>query len=655
MKDLSKKIVEAEFLPLDPYRATKEEVLSEDTFRYLNAIENEFFKESILLKVRDIAKNLGVKDEFNRLYKAYNKEYGKDNEQANYKKYKNRFSKNISNDFNKTSNNGESSKIAIEENLVNFEDCPIDNLAAGIWNASDDGIWKIENRNFEPVKVMACPHPILPVERLKNVESGLEKVRLSFHRDNIWEDVVVDNSLISNRSSIISLADRGIQVNSNNAGTLISYLSDILSLNNKKIPVTKSINRLGWVDNNFVPFVDNYKYDGDISFKSVYESIKTQGDYEVWKEHVKELRSKSKILKILMAASFASPLIEILGTLPFIVHLWGGTDTRKTVATMVAMSIWGNPSIGKLIKTLNSTVLAMSRYATFMHNLPVAYDELQIVRSKYKSFDEIIMQLAEGIDRGLGRADGGIQTQGTWRNIFLFTGEEPVTKEYSGGGAKNRVLEIEATTKIIADGVLTANLVKSNYGHASRDFIDNLPSKEEIIKRYSEILKEVNSTTELKDKQAAAVATVLLGDELSNRIFSDDLLTIEDIIEVLPKENNVDLAERAYNVINDWIGQNINKFKNNDNNEIYGKINTVRGECFVIKSILIDMLEERNISFDGIKARLVEKGFLFRDNRNKYTQRVRVNGILTNCIKLKLYEKDDDNFFNEIVEDNVPF
>ena len=31
---------------------------------------------------------------------------------------------------------------------------------------------------------MACPHPILTVERLKNVESGLEKVRLSFRRDN---------------------------------------------------------------------------------------------------------------------------------------------------------------------------------------------------------------------------------------------------------------------------------------------------------------------------------------------------------------------------------------------------------------------------------------------------------------------------------------
>ena len=49
MKDLSKKIIEVELISLDPYRTTREEVLSEDTFKYINAIENEFLKESILL------------------------------------------------------------------------------------------------------------------------------------------------------------------------------------------------------------------------------------------------------------------------------------------------------------------------------------------------------------------------------------------------------------------------------------------------------------------------------------------------------------------------------------------------------------------------------------------------------------------------------
>ena len=52
---------------------------------------------------------------------------------------------------------------------------------------------------------------------------------------------------------------------------------------------------------------------------------------------------------------------------------------------------------------------------------------------------------------------------------------------------------------------------------------------------------------------------------------------------------------------------------------------------------------------------IILRGFLFKDNRNKYTQRIRINRILTNCIKLKLYEKDDENFFSETVEDIVPF
>ena len=105
-----------------------------------------------------------------------------------------------------------------------------------------------------------------------------------------------------------------------------------------------------------------------------------------------------------------------------------------------------------------------------------------------------------------------------------------ITKEYSGGGEKNRVLEIEATKEIIAGEVSTANLVKSNYGHAARDFIDNLPPNEEIIKRHGEILKEMNKSTSLKDKQAAAVVTVILADELSNRIFNYNLLSRNIII-----------------------------------------------------------------------------------------------------------------------------
>ena len=56
-------------------------------------------------------------------------------------------------------------------------------------------------------------------------------------------------------------------------------------------------------------------------------------------------------LRLQMAASFASPIIEKVNGLPFVFHLWGGTGTGKTVGLMTAMSIWGNPRMGKTVRT----------------------------------------------------------------------------------------------------------------------------------------------------------------------------------------------------------------------------------------------------------------------------------------------------------------
>lgn len=57
-----------------------------------------------------------------------------------------------------------------------------------------------------------------------------------------------------------------------------------------------------------------------------------------------------------LAASFASPLLEPLNCLPFFVHLWGvDSGTGKTVALMVAASVWGDPTIGSFVKTFDGT------------------------------------------------------------------------------------------------------------------------------------------------------------------------------------------------------------------------------------------------------------------------------------------------------------
>ena len=68
------------------------------------------------------------------------------------------------------------------------------------------------------------------------------------------------------------------------------------------------------------------------------------------------------------------------------------------------------------------------------------------------NFDQLIYQITEGVDRGRARAYGGVEDTKTWKNSFIFTGEEPITKVNSGGGSKNRVIEIAIDGLLIEDG-----------------------------------------------------------------------------------------------------------------------------------------------------------------------------------------------------------
>ena len=68
----------------------------------------------------------------------------------------------------------------------------------------------------------------------------------------------------------------------------------------------------------------------------------------------------------LMAASLSSVLLEPLGALPYVFHLWGRSGFGKTLSLMLAQSIWGNPDNGALVRTLNMTNNAMARTAAFL-------------------------------------------------------------------------------------------------------------------------------------------------------------------------------------------------------------------------------------------------------------------------------------------------
>lgn len=613
---------EAGFMPFEIEKLTRETILERDVFDYLFTIINHVQHTEILVQLRSKARKLGVARDFDTLYKANQLVFIQKNKQAG-------------------------------SNVIEFTDCPLPGLKCGKWECTDLGVHKEIINNFVPQKVTACQHPILPVERLSNLDDGTEKIKIAFYKDGYWKDFVVNRSMVANKSNIIQLADRGIEVTSENAKDLVAYISDVVTLNMGDIPVHKSIGRLGWIEDDFAPYVDGVKYDGDLAYKDMYDAVSECGDYEKWKDEMVQLR-KNKIFRLLMASSFASPLVERLGILPFIIHIWGGTGAGKTVGIMAAMSVWGNPEMGKLVRSMNATQVSLGRTASFLHSVPFAGDELQIIKSRWENFDQLIMFITEGIDRGRGKAYGGIEELKQWKCCFLFSGEEPITKDGSGGGAKNRVIEIEATENIVDDGNDIANFVRENYGYAGKDYIANLPDRKELQDRYREIFKKVLEECDTTEKQAMAMSAILLADELSCKIiFRDVPLKISDIKDYLRSKTDVDVPTRAYEWVISWIARNTNRFIEQDNNgEIWGKLDLDNNNCLVLKDVLTEQMSKAGFEYPAVVRKWAENGYIERNSQGRYYFNTHVYGIKGNYVKIVF--NNEDNIVDENLE-TLPF
>ena len=629
--ELSEQLMNEGFTPFGEIsELTKERILERDIFEHIFSIDNQIAKTELIIKLEEKARELGNIRSFDKLLKAYQTEFAQ--------KYKQRGS-----------------------NTIQFTQPPIENLKCGKWECADTGITKSTmGAGMIPQTIVACTHPILPVERLINVDTETEKIKLAFFKDNKWQYITIERSVVANKSNIIQLSDRGVEVNSENAKDLVSYIADVVSLNAKEIPVNRSTERLGWIENEFAPYVSDLKYDGDIAFKDVYSSIREVGNYEEWKDMCRKIRKESKIAHLLLASSFASTLNQMLGVLPFVVHIWGGTGTGKTVGLMLAMSVWGNPEVGKLVRTLNATQVALARYAAFVHDIPFAGDELQTIKSRWDSFDNLVMYLTEGVDRGRGKAYGGIELLKEWNCCFLFTGEEPITKATSGGGVKNRVIEVEATEKVIADGNYVSNFVRKNYGFAGKEFINNLPKQEELQTRYREIFQDILKNTDTTDKQAMAMATILLADEISTElIFKDEKLKVEDVSNWLTSTKDVDVSTRAYEWTMNWISQNINKFKENESGEIWGKYIEDQDICLVNKSLYAEALNKAGFDFTAVIRNFADRNQIERNSQGKFTHFTKAFGIKGAYIKFRLEPEKSDIAYEENYEqqemEDLPF
>lgn len=543
-------------------------------------------------------------------------------------------------------------------NQTEFEDQAIE-LNCGTWESMDWGIFRdLPNGGRE----CACAHPIMPISRLINIDTGEVKLTLAFKppgRDKKWRTTIVDKSTVSTSRNITSLSSQGISVTSNSASALVDYINDMENLNYDIIPEQKSIGRLGYIPGEgFSPYVEGLVFDGDASFRNLYQSVESKGNHGVWYETAMECRRQSLTARIMLAASFASPILSLVGSLPFFVHLWGvDSGTGKTVALMLAASVWGNPALGSYVQTFNGTQVGQERTAAFLNHLPVCLDELQLTKDSRGKTNFDVYQLAQGVGRSRGKKSGGVEMTPTWSCCFLTTGESPLTSISAGAGAVNRVIDIECTagSAVLTDGQRISGNLKRNYGFAGQMFVERLYQDEKTQDAVREIYQDnfrdlcAGDSTE---KQAMAAAAIITADFLASQwVFQDDIetathlvLDVDDIKDFLASKEAVSAGRRAYDWLCDWVGSNVNRFFNPELpavGDCYGIIEN--NTAYINRGVFNKVIQEAGYSYAATLSYLKANGLIETRGR-AFTKSKRINGIRTECVVLNLQAEWDGDY-----------
>lgn len=454
-----------------------------------------------------------------------------------------------------------------------------DQYDVGEWQADDNGVRRYTDRGVE----WACSQPIFVSRLLKNAETGRYKVELKFLLKGRETTIYATRETVASKSKIVALSADGVNVTDNNAKALVQYLADIQALNEARIPEVVSTARLGWIDSvdrngnhekTFLPYKADVVFDNEMSVKSLFDAMKPQGSSDKWYAHIKELRAnRDPEVLINLAASFASVLVEPCGALPFIVSLWGGTGIGKTVLLKVCTSIWADPGEGKYITDAKASPTAMEVRLNVLNSLPMMLDDMaQISTQSDETLSQIIYRWCAGKGRDRSNKELGLNKLTSWRNCTITNGERSMVDESTQGGAVNRVIDIEASGKILFDGKSgnkTTKVVERNFGHAGRDFIEVLLDIgfASISYMYNECYEELKAVAteqgvEKEEKQIVPMALMITADRLAEKyLFKDGILIdINQCLGYLRNKGDVSEGERAYTYLMDVIVENRHKF-----------------------------------------------------------------------------------------------
>ncbi len=522
----------------------------------------------------------------------------------------------------------------------------------------NDGIHECRQSGENLVRHLASGVPVVISQRIYNLDTEMEKVRLSFKYFGRWRHVVCKRSEIFSSRAIVGLTDLGLNASSETAKYLVKYLQSLEAVN-PEIPLAHAVSKIGWRDGTLTDFVipSHTQYyidmddDGEVS-----GAFGQCGTFDEWKRMAIEVR-RYPFARFVLAASFAAPLLKIFKNRNFMIYFWGTSGGGKTASQIFSLSPWGSPK--HMMKSFYATQNGIEKVLAFSNDFPTVINEKQVMggHDKQGALEQIVYML-EGGHGKVRSGKSGMQRTSTWRSIGMASGEEPLSKESSVQGVKTRLLELNvypvmedaAAKKVYAH-------VEENHGQAGPFFVERL------IQDAGNDYRDIHNARD-------ALVTVLHRDfpeHFSIHIDNVALVAIADylvscwifgatpaeaqqeaydlacqIMQELPTEGEISDVERGWNFVQTWLESNSARF--DDGTASYRKLTPEYGYIenrvtSIYPEYLVEALNNMGFSADKLLKEFAENGRIVSTvegatQKRRFRVKVRHNGKALRVIRI---------------------
>lgn len=282
-----------------------------------------------------------------------------------------------------------------------------------------------------------------------------------------------------------------------------------------------------------------------------------KGTLESWQSEIAPLCLGNPVLILSVCCALAGPLLAKVGVNGGGIHLVGDSSSGKSLAQLLAASVWGDP--GSFAASWDVSKGGVEIEAASRNDTVLILDEIK--RADPKRVQEMAYAIANGMGKSTMTREREGRAKLTWRVLALSSGERSLSEHAAIGGngahagAELRMVDVNAGTRThrAFDDVhgktgqefhrVLSDAVAQHYGHLGPRFVEALIQQPQDL--YGAFAK-VRNAFETESSQAGRVA-----DRFAIMALAGEL-AIEHNLVGWPEGSPTDACRQLFN---EWLAR----------------------------------------------------------------------------------------------------